>query len=110
MGETVSWKKKTAEETSSENLFTDNAYVLKIGNYLPTDNGGDTAFTMSSVKAGSTYKFTSMRGNVTKTRVYNSANTNTRYYRFRWDTYNKAYDGSEKDNCPSGLGNNICYS
>ena len=34
MGETVSWKKKTAEETSSENLFTDNAYVLKIGNYL----------------------------------------------------------------------------
>lgn len=110
MGETVSWKKKTAEETSSKNLFTDNAYVLKIGNYLPTDNGGDTAFTMSSVKAGSTYKFTSMRGNVTKTRVYNSTNTNTRYYRFRWDTYNKAYDGSEKDNCPSGLGNNICYS
>jgi hypothetical protein len=52
-------------ETETENLFTSNAYVLKIGNYLPTDG----VFTMSTMYDGSQYLFTSMRGNITKNRA-----------------------------------------
>jgi len=50
-------------QDDSDNLLTSNAYVLKIGNYLPTQAGGD--FTMATV---SSKYYTSMRGNVTKMR------------------------------------------
>lgn len=105
MGEVASSQTKTANITQTDNLFTSNAYVLKIGNYLPTDGN----FTMAAVNANGTYKFTSMRGNVTKYRNYYSPNVNTKYYRFRWDSYNNQYDGTEDDPIGS-IGNNYCYN
>lgn len=96
-------------QTETENLFTSNAYVLKIGNYLPTDG----VFSMSSMYDGNQYLFTSMRGNVMKSRsnisVYNRT-SDTKYYRFRWDTYTGENDGDYTTPVPNGMGNNICYS
>ena len=92
-------------QDDSDNLLTSNAYVLKIGNYLPTQAGGD--FTMATV---SSKYYTSMRGNVTKMRSGGWSNNECKYYRFRWDTYNPQYDGDAKDIIPSNLGNNICYT
>ena len=95
-------------ETETENLFTSNAYVLKIGNYLPTDG----VFTMSSMSDGEQYLFTSMRGNITKNRTSvgeYQRTANTKYYRFRWDTYNGNYDGDYTTPVPTNLGNNLCY-
>ena len=95
-------------ETETENLFTSNAYVLKIGNYLPTDG----VFSMSTMSDGSQYLFTSMRGNITKSRtnvgVYQRT-ANTKYYRFRWDSYNGNNDGDYTTPIPANLGNNLCY-
>lgn len=95
-------------ETETENLFTSNAYVLKIGNYLPTDG----VFTMSTMSDGSQYLFTSMRGNITKSRANvdkYKRTANTKYYRFRWDSYNGKNDGDYTTPIPSGLGNKLCY-
>lgn len=104
MGEVASWKGKTAEVVESENLFNDVAYVLKVGNYLPEQG----TFTMASVQSNG-FRFTSMRGNVTKT--YNSkatdSNADTWYYKFRWDTYNGKNDGTPDDLVENN--NTICY-
>jgi len=104
MGEVASWKGKTAEVVESENLFNDVAYVLKVGNYLPEQG----TFTMASVQSNG-FRFTSMRGNVTKT--YNSKATDssadTWYYKFRWDTYNGKNDGTPDDLVENN--NTICY-
>jgi len=91
MGETISWRVKTAEISEKESAFEDNAYVLKVGNYLPDSYGG---FTMASRENGGNYNFTSMYGNVT---TYNASTSDVKYYRFRWDTYNKANDGTPDD-------------
>lgn len=96
-------------ETETENLFTSNAYVLKIGNYLPTDG----TFTMSTMFDGEQYLYTSMRGNITKNRsnigVYQRT-ANTKYYRFRWDSYTGEYDGDYTTPVPINLDNNLCYA
>lgn len=104
MGEVASWKGKTAEVVESENLFNDVAYVLKVGNYLPEQG----TFTMASVQSNG-FRFTSMRGNVTKT-YYSKAtdsNADTWYYKFRWDTYNGKNDGTPDDLVENN--NTICY-
>lgn len=109
MGELASWKEKTASVIESENLFNSEAYVLKIGNYLPIDGG---EFTMASVQAsGQKFMYTSMRGNVTKTTVSSAlSSANTKYYRFRWDTYNGHNDKSYDQQITSRTDNTICYS
>lgn len=101
MGETISWRVKTAEISEKESAFEDNAYVLKVGNYLPDSHGG---FTMASRENDGNYNFTSMYGNVT---VYNASTSDVKYYRFRWDTYNKANDGTPDDQVTS---NAISYT
>ena len=100
MGEVASWKGKTAEVVESENLFNDVAYVLKVGNYLPSS--GD--FTMASVRSNG-FRYTSMRGNVTKKGT--GTTTDTYYYKFRWDTYNAHNDGTADELVIND--NSICY-
>ena len=109
MGELASWKEKTASVVESENLFNTEAYVLKIGNYLPIDGG---EFTMASVEvSGQKFMYTSMRGNVTKTTTSSAlSSANTKYYRFRWDTYNGHNDKSYDQQITSRTDNTICYS
>ena len=100
-GEVASWMLETASIISSDNLFNNQAYVVKIGNYLPIGGG---QFIMASVLDGSDYKYTSMYGNVTR---YAGSGSSVLYYRFRWDTYNAEHDGGPEKVI---VGNNICYN
>ena len=100
-GEVASWMLETASIISSDNLFNNQAYVLKIGNYLP-ENGG--SFIMASVDDSGTFKYTSMYGNVTRK---SGTGRNTKYYRLRWDTYQPENDGGPDEAVKN---DKICYA
>lgn len=104
LGEVASWRSKTAEVTESEELFTSNSYVIKLGNFLPKSG----SFTMASYTYNSTYYYTSMYGNVTKT-VQNFANADTYYYKFDWYHYKPSLDKqNDQSTMPQG-NSNICF-
>lgn len=103
-GEIASWMLETASIISSDNLFNNQAYVVKIGSYLPKSKG---KFIMAAVRVQENpnkFNYTSMYGNVT---CASSSGRGTLYYRNRWDTYSPENDGGpEKENKSTA----ICYA
>ena len=101
MGETASWRARTAEEVEIKDIFTHNAYVLKVGNCLPTGLTNQSDFMMSTVNLtndGSVQSFTSMRGNVTSCVAKSGDNANlVGYYRMPWENYKPSNDGNLGD-------------
>lgn len=99
MGETASWRARTAEEVEIKDIFTHNAYVLKVGNCLPTGLTKQSDFMMSTVNlTNSVQSFTSMRGNVTSCVAKSGDNANlVGYYRMPWENYKPANDGDLGD-------------
>lgn len=104
LGEVASWRDKTASISTDDNIFTNQAYVIKIGSFMPKNA---KSFEMAQVSG----YFTSMRGNVTTTK----RDTNEiRYYKYQWDTYRESINGVLVDGDSiqkvSTTTNNYCYS
>ena len=107
LGEVASWRDHTIAVTTTDNLFTNGAYLLKVGNFLPTIAGTKDNCSMARVSVDSnTSNYTSMAGNVTTEVSLNTRNVN--YFSFDWNSYNPAKDGSSTDVCNRGLGD-ICF-
>lgn len=106
VGDVPSYFLRTASIVDSDNLFNNQAYVVKIGNYLPK-NSDKTGFIRATVQDDTVYKYTSMYGNVTNN--YDRSTSDVMYFRFRWDSYDPSKDGTP-DQTTGRYNTDICYS
>lgn len=115
LGEIPSWKGKTARIVEDEDIFTREAYVIKIGSYMPnSSNPADSAQLIANAETAcmSDHNHTLMRGNITTTLPFiapnlpNNGQTNC-FWENPWESYVPERDKVGEGN--AGLIRKSCF-
>jgi hypothetical protein len=95
LGEIPSWKGKTARIVENNDIFNREAYVIKIGSYMPnSSNAAESAQLIANAETAcmSDHNHTLMRGNITTTLPFvapnlpNNGQTNC-FWENPWESY-----------------------
>lgn len=115
LGEIPSWKGKTARIVEDEDIFNREAYVIKIGSYMPnSSNPADSAQLIANAETAcmSDHNHTLMRGNITTTLPFiapnlpNNGQTNC-FWENPWGSYVPERDKVGEGN--AGLTRKSCF-
>ena len=87
LGEVATWKFKTSKQTKVEQKFQSDAYVLKLGSYMPKTS-------QFQMVATSNEALTAMKGNITTTTGYSSTD-GLKFYLNPWQYYTTDASGEE---------------
>lgn len=87
LGEVASWKFKTSKQTRVEEKFQSDAYVIKLGSYMPKT-------TQFQMVATANEALTVMKGNITTTTAYSSTD-GLKFYLNPWAYYTTDAQGEE---------------
>lgn len=101
LGEIPSWKGKTARITEVQDIFTREAYVIKVGSYMPNniaDNEFATALMGASGSDPGTH--TLMRGNISATKTVDNFASTICFYENQWSSYVPERDEVGETNDP----------